>query len=145
MGMCGSAGAVAMAGMAVQGGGCGPQQQRGRDEWVWCSRESVSRTWQAAQRIWSRAQSEARLDPKSTSQWREAVASAPFAPPLSCVLESDCQSMTASLEHAGSVPIPVHDGAASTAQSAAVPLPDIDPSNHVVMLDNCAFTTTVAP
>ncbi|GJN91687.1 hypothetical protein Rhopal_004710-T1 [Rhodotorula paludigena] len=44
--------------------------------------------------------------------------------------------MTASLEHAGAVPLPVHDGAASTAQSAAVPLPDIDPSNHVVMLDN---------
>ncbi|GAA5911529.1 hypothetical protein JCM8208_006865 [Rhodotorula glutinis] len=45
--------------------------------------------------------------------------------------------MTASLEHAGSVPIGMTDGGPSSSTSAnSSHLPKIDPNNHVVMIDN---------
>ncbi|GAA6047259.1 hypothetical protein JCM3770_001854 [Rhodotorula araucariae] len=44
--------------------------------------------------------------------------------------------MTASLQSAGAVQLEMHDGGASASSSAAHPLPQIDPNNHVVMIDN---------
>lgn len=50
--------------------------------------------------------------------------------------------MAAPVGNGGSVPLTVNDGNASSASSSLAPRPQIDPDNHVVMLDNCERSTT---